>query len=146
MKVGETIVCDDGQIMKLVAPDNAPSWVPEMLKLLRGGWHFQDACEHVQRHRRTVMATLYRHGLPAPSEIVRAVRNARFAALTDAGYSENEIADKCGCTQHTVWSWRALREGRGYKKPTMSLKEKRFHGNHVVLKTGKTRGNQLKLL
>jgi Recombinase len=134
------------RVLSFVPPENGPPWVAEFLELLRGGWDPQAACDHVRRKRVTVNGTFARLGLPSPFDYAQAVRHARFAALADAGYSDIDIAEKCGCKVITVWEWRVLREGRGEKVEPKSLEEKKKKAFSIRLKTGKTREKQLNLL
>jgi integrase len=143
MKIGDTVVDEHGQTISLVAPHSSPMWMPEMMELLREGVAFSDACKQVGRHRCNVFSVFRNHGMPAPSDIVRAIKYTRFTRLVDARYGDQEISERLDLARRTIWGWRALREGRGTKIPTKSLTKNWFSHYRVGLKWEKRGENDV---
>jgi hypothetical protein len=143
MVVGQRVVDLDGNVLDLSVPHTAPRCLHEAMGLLRSGWSVQDMCAHIGRHPASIASVFRRFSKPRPIDVVRAVREARFASLADAGYADNDIAAKCAVDPKTVWTWRVIREGRGAGRPLMSQRKSR---SQVRVNAGKVREKQGKLL
>jgi hypothetical protein len=141
--VGDQVVDAQGKVFGLTVLETAPAWLREAVELIRGGWSVSDMCAHIGRHPAAIASTFRRFGMPKPIELVRAVREQRFASLADAGYLDIDIAERCGCHEKTVWAWRALRENK--QQPKL-LKKKGKTRPSIRANARKQRERQLKLL
>jgi hypothetical protein len=87
-----------------------PAWVPEALRLLKGGWKFGQVAAHLGLSRNWITKRFHELGLPSPARVYIEARDQRYEQLYNEGYGPIDIATMTGTSVFSFEHWQRTHE------------------------------------